>query len=146
MAFEQGPYIQFAAFCEKVLTEQDGVVSLIRVVDRVTHTRIDPNAPESLPPFDYQLLAAISLKAGRVSGRHTLKIERQLPSTQVERGAATEITVHLEGENRGANVVVEVAARYEMEGLYWYNVYFDNELITRMPFEVRYARLTSPVR
>ena len=32
--FERGPYIQVAAFCERVLQEADGVVSLIRIVDR----------------------------------------------------------------------------------------------------------------
>ena len=33
--FELGPYVQVAAFCERVLRESDGVMSLVRVVDRI---------------------------------------------------------------------------------------------------------------
>lgn len=144
MAFEQGPYVQVAAFCEKVLTEQDGVVSLIRIVDRVTHTRVGPDAPENLPEFDYRVLAALTLKSGKIHGRHSLRFERQLPSSEIDTGFGLDATVHLEGENRGTSVVIELVAKYSMEGVYWYNVYFDDELLTRMPFEVRYARLTHP--
>ncbi len=31
-----GPYLAFAVICERVLTEADGTISLIRVVDRFT--------------------------------------------------------------------------------------------------------------
>src|SRR5215203_5961123 len=33
-----GPYLQMAVICEKVLREEGGPLSLIRVVDRVTQT------------------------------------------------------------------------------------------------------------
>lgn len=141
MAFDQGPYLQTAVFCEKVLTEQDGVLSLIRIVDRVTHTRTDPGAPDTLPPFDYQLTLVVTLKSGKATGRHTLKIERQLPSGELQHDQSAQVPVFLEGENRGANIVIEVGARFEMEGVYWYNLSVDDELLTRMPIEIRYARL-----
>ena len=34
-----GPYVCMALLCEKVLNEQDGVLSVIRVIDRITVSR-----------------------------------------------------------------------------------------------------------
>ena len=141
MSFEQGPYLEVAAFCERVLHEQDGVLSLIRVIDRVTHTVVGPDAPLEMEPFDYQMVLVLKLKAGEARGRHEVKIERELPSGLRETETAPSWTVHLEGGNRGADLVMNVAMRFEVEGLYWFNVYFDGELLTRMPFEVRYSRM-----
>ena len=53
--FEQGPYLSAAFFCEKVLVEQDGVKSAIRIVDRVTRTVVHPNPPPEMEPFDYDM-------------------------------------------------------------------------------------------
>ena len=33
-----GPYLHAAHFCEKLLTEKDGVLSAIRIIDRITVT------------------------------------------------------------------------------------------------------------
>lgn len=49
--FEQGPYVQVVAFCDRALREADGAVSLIRVVDVITHTERGPNAPVAMPEF-----------------------------------------------------------------------------------------------
>jgi len=43
---ETGPHIVNATFCEKVLIEPDGVLSLIRLVDRFTQTATGPEPPE----------------------------------------------------------------------------------------------------
>lgn len=48
-----GPYVQVAAFCEKVLVEQDGVVTLVRLIDRLTHQAVGPGAPEKMPTLPY---------------------------------------------------------------------------------------------
>lgn len=140
MTFEHGPYVQVAALCEKVLTEQDGVLSLIRIIDRLTHTAQGPGAPTDLPAFDYSVTVVLSLKSGRAKGRHQLRIQRELPSGELDE-KPFEATVHLEGGSQGTNVIVGLTTRYEHEGVYWFNVSFDDELLTRMPFEIRYAKL-----
>lgn len=53
--FERGPYVQLAAFCEYVLREADGVLSLVRVVNVVTHAERGPNPPEEMPEFHFPL-------------------------------------------------------------------------------------------
>ncbi len=51
------------------------------------------------------------------------------------------MTVQLEGEGRGANIVAGLDIPYKMEGLYWFMVYFDGVLLTKLPLDIRYQRL-----
>lgn len=53
--FHWGPYIQVATFCERVLREADGVISLIRVVDQVNHVVRGSGAPVEMPEVRYPL-------------------------------------------------------------------------------------------
>ena len=70
--FEYGPYVQIAAFCEKVLREGDGVLSLIRVVDVISHTERGADPPRDMPEMRYPLTLVITLKAGRTRDREVL--------------------------------------------------------------------------
>ena len=137
--FERGPYIQNAVFCEKVLREGDGVLSLIRVIDVITHSEAGTEPPEDMPPFRYPLTMLLTLKAGSSKGRHEVTIEPELPSGETA-GSIT-VTVQMEGEGRGSNIFAPMDIEYAMEGLYWFNVKFDGDVLTRMPLQVRYSRL-----
>ena len=53
------------------------------------------------------------------------------------------LTVQLEGEGRGVNLVSQIDIPYKLEGLYWFNIYFDEVLLTRIPLEIRYSRLVA---
>lgn len=48
MTFEEGPYIQMAAFCQQVIEDKTGVLSLIHVIDTLTHTAAGPDAPDEM--------------------------------------------------------------------------------------------------
>jgi hypothetical protein len=52
MVFERGPYVIAAAFCERALQERDGVLSLIRIIDKWTTavTGPAPIVPDRMPP------------------------------------------------------------------------------------------------
>lgn len=139
--FETGPYLQIAAFCERILREGDGVLSLIRVVDRITHQVAGPDAPRDMPEIRYPLTLAIVLKSGRARGRHELSITPQLPSGELLQPMA--MTVQLEGENRGVSVVNVIDIPYRQEGLYWFTIAFDGQTLTRLPLEIRYSRLVT---
>jgi hypothetical protein len=141
MPFETGPYLKSAVFCEKVLREADNVISLIRIVDRVTLTATGPSAPDTMPKTPYNITAVIALTSGQSRGRHEIKIEPEEPSGL--RKPPFLATVQMEGEDRSANVIVNMHFTFEMEGLYWFHVYFDNDLLTKMPFRVMYARIST---
>lgn len=139
--FERGPFVQVAAFCDKVLREADGVLSLIRVVDQVTQTAQGPGAPAEMPEFTQQLTFVLALKSGASRGRHEVTITVELPSGETLPSIA--VAMQMEGENRGANLISQMAIPMRMEGLYWFRVQFDGTVLTRVPLEVRYARLTT---
>lgn len=141
MPFEEGPYVQAAAFCAEVIEDKTGALTLVRMIDTVTHTVMGPDPPAEMPPVPFQAKLVIALKSGKVEGGHQVRVVPVLPSGETE--SAMERTVHLAGDERGTNLVVNTSMTFKMEGLHWFNVYFDDELLTRIPFRVRYARVTT---
>jgi len=141
MAFEQGPYVELACFCERVLQEKDNVLSVIRVINRVTQTAAGPEAPAEMPPFTYRLSAVIAVRSGQARGRHEVKIVRELPSGVKDTERAPVFTVHLTGQDQGHNIVINMETPFDQEGVYWFDVLFDDQLLTRMPLRVSYTRM-----
>jgi hypothetical protein len=74
-----GPYLNMAVLCEKVLREQDGVMSVIRVVERILITP-PPDAPEQMPPTSLNLMLAVTLRAGVMHGQMNIKMMLTTPS------------------------------------------------------------------
>lgn len=142
MTFERGPYLIIAAFCEQVIEDKSGVLSLIRVVDRMNVTAQGPTAPDEMPSAMLNWFLVLSMKSGEARGSHTVKIEPELPS-----GIRLEpmmLSVHLEGGSRGHNVVSRVNMKLEMPGLYWFRILFDDQSLTQIPVEVIYSRIVTP--
>ena len=138
-----GPFLQLASFCEKVLTEGDGVLSLIRIVDRITQTATGVEVPEDMPPFVISdLKLVITLKAGEARGRFAVKIRPEDPSGSQLR--PFEVPVHLIAGNQGVNLITDMQFPVQHEGVYWFDIFFapggggDDWLLTRIPLEVQY--------
>ncbi len=139
MGLENGPFVQAACFCDMAMEDKGGAVSLIRIVDTLTHVEGGLNPPEAMPPFTHPLWLAIMLKSGTARGRHELSIVPEQPSG--ETGTPIRLTVHLEGEEKGANVLAQTALQFTLEGLHWFNVYLDEDRLTRIPLRIRYNRV-----
>jgi hypothetical protein len=142
MQFEQGPYIQVATLCEQVLEEKTGMLSLIRIIDTITHTEARPDAPEDMPPITYPMKMVIKVKSGRARGRHDLKIVPELPSGETKSPLTR--SIQMEGEERGANNIINMLFTFTIEGLYWFNIYLDDSLVTRIPMRIKYNRIVTP--
>ena len=142
MQFEQGPYIQMAGLCEQVIEDKTGVLSLIRIIDTITHTEARADAPINMPPVTYPMKMVIMLKSGRARGRHELKIIPELPSGEVKPPLTR--SIQLEGEERGANNIINMLFTFTMEGLYWFTIYLDDSLLTRIPMRIKYNRIITP--
>lgn len=137
-----GPYLVAALFCEQVLEEKTGVLSVIRIIDRVIQHASGPGAPEQMPPLSYVLTALISLKSGQARGTVQVRLDMESPSGLVKPGPF--MTALMEGEDRGQNLVMRVQTMFEEPGLYWFNVHIDDKVVTRMPFRVVYTRIGGP--
>ena len=141
MVFEQGPYLTVAAICDRALQEKDGVISLIRVVDKITSSPVGPDVPEQMPPFPANLSLVIMLRAGETSSTHTITIRPQAPAPAPS-PPETEVPVSFSGvPGDGANLVVNITFVPPIEGQYWFNILLDSQLLTRVPLRVEYAPL-----
>ena len=71
------------------------------------------------------------LKSGEARGTYTVRITQEMPSGQ--QGPFVEAPVLLEGEDRGVNLILNGAFEPDQAGLYWWDVNFNDELLTRIP-------------
>ena len=135
---QDGPFLAMAVFCERVLEEKTGVLSLIRVIDRL-QIEGAPMPSQEAPPLPASLTAVVSFKAGSARGSHNLAIRPESPAGLHLPEAS--LTVLFEGEDRGVNAIVGISVPIQQEGLYWFDVLLDGQRVTRMPLRIVYQRI-----
>lgn len=143
--FERGPYLSAALLCEKVLVEQDGVKSAIRIVDRVTRTAVGPNPPLEMEPFEYDLKLLIKFKSGWARGVHTVKIQTAKPSGELTPEIINSVLFEGE-EDRGVDIMMDVRFRLDQTGIYWIHIYLNDARVTQIPLRVIYIPQIRQVR
>ncbi|MFY9903636.1 MAG: hypothetical protein WBX02_03310 [Terriglobales bacterium] len=128
------PYVTAALLCEKLIQEKNDVVTLVRVVDRLQYRiEVGPNMPKDLKPL-VNIEGFVSLKSGPVTGDHIIKIFVEKPSG--ERKEVFVQPVKFLGGDHGQNIILNIGLGIEVDGLYWFDVVFDEDLVTRMPLMV----------
>ncbi len=135
-----------AVLCEKALQEQDGVLSVIRVIDRLTQSATGTELPEQMPPFlADNLTMVVCLKADQARGRYGIKIRPEAPGGfQLP---AMEQGIQLAGGATGVNLVMPLILPIGQDGVYWFDVFLtgpapqEDRLLTRVPLEVLYQPL-----
>ena len=136
------PFVQVACVCEKALIEPDGVPSLIRVVD--TYTVDAAGELPDLPPGFGVLMplwVVVSLKSGDVVGEHEVALQLHGPNNQPF--PARKWRVVFNGGEHGVNVRVAFTLDSPIFGLYWFDVIWENEVLTRIPFRLK-PKATTP--
>jgi len=133
-----GPYLALAVFCESVIEDKHGVLSLIRVIDRTIVTATGSEAPETMPAFPMNATMVVAFKSGFAKGSHRVKIRPINPDGKLF--PEVMVPMHLEGDDRGQNLILPFRMVLEQEGLYWFEIYVGEALFTRMPFRVIYQR------
>ncbi len=128
-----GPHLTAALVCERVLQEQDGVISAIRIIDRVYFVADPSGTPLT---NGYPITILVSWKAGEARGRYSARIRMEKPSG--EQVPLLQAPVHLEAEERGVNLVVGSLFQPDQEGLYWFDVFFEEDRVTRIPLRAMY--------
>jgi hypothetical protein len=135
-----GPYVTVATICEKVLQEADGVLSIIRSVDRMNITVTGPGAPTELPQGVIQPTLVVCLKSDDAMGRHPLNVRVQQPTGLML--PTQTFDVMFEGAERGVNLILQMQLE-AIEGLYWFEVLLNESLLTRVPLRIVYQRIPS---
>jgi len=141
------PQLTAALFCEKVLLEQDGVASCVRIIDRIIvspHEGTTPPGSSGLGGNAFSLNMLISLKGGEFRGETKLTVEMIAPdgkNRQVLSG-----TAKFGSAGEGANFVIQGPFPIPGPGLYWFEVRCDGQLLTRAPLEILLASASSHSR
>jgi hypothetical protein len=136
----RGPYVGTAVFCEKVLREADGVLSLIRIVDRILFQVPSNSTTQGVPP-PIILFLAIMLKAGDLQGSYNIAIESITPSNH--RLGTIQAPVLFEGNDRGVTVVLQLPFQPLEDGVYWFDVSLEGiGPLTRVPLRAIFQKLS----
>jgi hypothetical protein len=137
--FSDGPYLNAALICEKVLQEKDEAISIIRVVDRVTVTSAASSSPKNLQPISLNLNAFLSFRSGTAKGRNTIKWVMEEPSGI--RGPEQLLPALFEGEERSSNFILSLPLTVNQEGVYWFDIFLEDQLLTRIPLRILYQQI-----
>ncbi len=127
------PYVTAALLCERVLHEKDESLTLVRITDRLQYRIEGSGLPEGVKPI-VPVQGLISVKSGPVTGDHTIKIVVERPNG--ERKEVFVFPVKFLGKDQGQNLVLNIGLGIEQDGLYWFDVLFDDEVLTRIPLMV----------
>lgn len=128
--------MQVACICEKVLREPDSVPSLIRIVDTYMVEPLPAELPPSVKPA-LPLTIFVGLKSGEVLGEHTIGLRLTKPDGSL--GPIREWPMMFErGEGEhGVNLQIGFALQVEDFGVYWFDVLWAGEVLTRIPLRVK---------
>jgi len=133
-----GPFVNVAAVCERTLEEKDGVLTLVRLIDRVIVGALGPEVPAEMPAQTIQLTIVVSLRPGDAVGRYTITVRPEAPSG--EQLDPIELPVTFEGgPDRGVNLVLNMQFQAQHEGLYWFDILLDGATqLSRIPLRLVY--------
>ena len=85
----------------------------------------------------------LSFKTGDSPGRHVVRIDMVSPSGKSSRAQEKEIALPAD-ENGGININLKMNVFIHTDGLFWFDVFMDDERVTRMPFRVVVQRSGQP--
>ena len=131
------PYLKLGAICERVLEEKDGVLSLIRIVDIFMITITGKEPPDQLL-HGVKLLTIIMGWVGGL-GSHEAAFNIISPGGETQRSPQS-WSFTLDAINRGHNIIVTLPVRIAKEGVYWIEFILNDQVKSRIPFQVLYKR------
>jgi hypothetical protein len=133
-----GPYVAVAVFCEHILTEKDGTLSVIRIRDTFDIQPAPSNTRINTPPIA-PIPALISFRSGGAKGKKLVSIEVTTPSGKKLKSQMN-LPVIFEESQLGVNLITTIDLEIEEVGVYWFDVLIDNQIMTRMPLKINILR------
>lgn len=129
-----GPWVSLAAFCRDFRRDEGGGfdrVDFARVV--IVPTML--GLPTDDPPPVVRVTFLLDLRTDRSHGAGPLTILARRPSGIIAGMESVALDLSEPGLARGIDQVVNVV--FAEEGVYWFDVFFGETLLTRVPLGVR---------
>jgi hypothetical protein len=136
--FNTGPYVIVAAFCDTVIEGKDGVLSLIRLIDRIDIQADGAGAPDHLPTGTLATTLVVQLRAGEALGAQRIQVGLERPDGTIELGPERALNF-TPGRGGGANIILPMQIEIRSAGLHWAVVFINDRPCARTPLEVRYG-------
>lgn len=133
------PYVQAALLCEKILQETNGSLSIIHIADKLDY-RAEGFPPGYKPAI--VLTGLLALKSGPVVGNHAVKVTVENPGG--ERKEIFSTPFEFLGKDHGQNIILNLTLGIAQDGIYWFDVFFDEYLLTRISLIVAQAQEQKP--
>lgn len=127
------PYVTAALLCERILHEKDESLTVVRIADRIQYQMQGQGLPEGVKPL-VTIQGLVSVKSGPVTGDHKIRIIAEKPNGDRKESAV--FPVKFLGKDQGQNLILNMHVGVDQDGLYWFDVMFDDELLTRIPLVI----------
>lgn len=130
-----GPYLQLATICERFILENDGALTLFRVIDRFVISGTTQDMPQTAISFN----VVVNFRSGHFTGSLDLDLEVINPNIQMTQ--KMQIPASFEGpEEKAFQLIGNITMMVAETGLYWITVKLAGEEKTRIPIRVLYQR------
>ena len=144
MPITGGPYLTAAFFCERVLREQDGVLSAIRIVDR---WNINGPTP-TMAPTVIQIFLTVLFHCGIYRGQAQVIITPIAPSNLRLQTVILPVLFE-DADDRGAGIIMPIGFPVQEDGTYWFEVAISKqslppEVVTFIPMRIVYLQIAGP--
>ena len=135
------PYIAAACFCEVLIEGKDKALSVIRIVDTYTVPELSTDQLPSDAVPAIRITGLIALKSGDVTGSHNIRLVLENPlKERKDVSPPGGWPVVLSGGAGGVNLVLRFPLGVKNFGQCWFDVLFDDELLSRMPLTLLRAQ------
>ena len=140
---EEGPFVASAFFCERLLVENDGVASAIRIVDTVYAAPL-PDKPGTSTPDDARVRVDLTLHVAL----HPVEVPMKAKVRVVHLAPAGKTASPLEADAEfGPGEGVTLNARLDMAlgpGRHAFEIFVGDRLVSRVPLTVSLGAKPSP--
>jgi hypothetical protein len=130
------PRLKVGALCERVLEERDGVISIIRLIDRLIITFQGKDVPKELPPGLTEVTAVMCWVSGL--GDYEAKVKVKTPDNEIIESGT--LPFRLDSLESVHNQIVKMTIPIRVPGHYWFEFILNEEVRGRVPLHVIYQR------
>jgi hypothetical protein len=137
----EGPEVYVSVFvCKDVLREEaTGIVSAIRILDTVT-----VEIPEGVDAFTFNSVPFRALISYRSNAPCSFMLGMSATGPSGERADRTIGEFHSQGGVEGGLINADISVRTELEGTYWFELFVNNEIATKIPLRIAHEFSIKP--
>ncbi len=136
LEYPPGPWVLVAALRERQLIDSDHMLSMIRMLDRLTLTTNSPELIQNPPPITTTATVVVVLSGTSEHDGGLFTLQFNSPTGTIERGET--IPLQFSDSGHPTRVTVNLTMVLRESGTYWIDVVFGDRALTRIPIRVQY--------